>query len=67
MREILEKVKRLDYDYRIQIKNKEKEIDILHGQIEELNKIVDDIQQLGEIVDNKLEETRHMTTGDNNG
>ena len=50
MDKILEEVKTIDKHYQNQIKDKQKQIDILKAEIEQLYEVINSIQSIGELI-----------------
>ena len=60
MDKILEEVKSIDNNYQNQIKNKQKQIDILKAEIEQLYDVINSIQKIGELITIELDKEKEQ-------
>ena len=58
MDKILEEVKAIDKHYQSQIKDKQKQIDILKAEIEQLYEVIASIQRIGELISIELDKAK---------
>ncbi len=58
MNKILEEVKVIDKHYQSQIKEKQKQIDILKAEIEQLYEVINSIQNIGELIKIELNKAK---------
>ena len=58
MDKILEEVKTIDKHYQNQIKDKQKQIDILKAEIEQLYEVINSIQSIGELIKIELDKAK---------
>ena len=58
MDKILEEFKTIDKHYQNQIKDKQKQIDILKAEIEQLYEVINSIQSIGELIKIELDKEK---------
>ena len=58
MDKILDEVKAIDKHYQNQIKDKQKQIDILKAEIEQLYEVINSIQSIGELINVELDKMK---------